>query len=155
MRSAARLAAVAGVISGLWAAQRDDYPVTVKTDHSLSELILSTRPVNYTEIPQPDALVVVTAEKLSKVSHHLQSMTEADQLFTVPAFADVPTRARKTVLDLGRLRTASHALALLAAALRELGPFPGEALEAAVREDAPAHAKLNLEAIRAGVASLP
>ena len=38
VRSASRIVALGGIRSGLWAAQRDDYPVTVKSGHSVSEL---------------------------------------------------------------------------------------------------------------------
>ncbi len=31
------------LLSGLWASQADDYPVTVQTGHSISELIFSPR----------------------------------------------------------------------------------------------------------------
>ena len=40
VRSTARMIGEAAILSGLWAAQQDDYPVTVQTGHSTSELIL-------------------------------------------------------------------------------------------------------------------
>ena len=45
VRSAARVVGEAAILSGLWAAQQDDYPVTVQTGHSISELIFSPRPI--------------------------------------------------------------------------------------------------------------
>ncbi len=41
VRSTARVLGEAAILSGLWAAQQDDYPVTVQTGHSISELIFS------------------------------------------------------------------------------------------------------------------
>jgi 2-oxoglutarate ferredoxin oxidoreductase subunit beta len=41
VRSAARLLGQAATLCGLWAAQRDEYPVTVGTGHSVSDVVLS------------------------------------------------------------------------------------------------------------------
>jgi len=71
VRSNARTVAAAGVLSGLWATQRDDYPVTVKSGHSISEIILSPEEILYTGIERPDALIIVAEEGLNKVSHFL------------------------------------------------------------------------------------
>ena len=56
VRSAARVVGEAAILSGLWAAQQDDYPVTVQTGHSISELIFSPRPILFTGVTRPDAL---------------------------------------------------------------------------------------------------
>ena len=52
----------AAILSGLWAAQQDDYPVTVQTGHSISELIFSPRPILFTGVTRPDALVLATED---------------------------------------------------------------------------------------------
>ena len=44
VRSAARLVGEAAIRSGLWVTQRDDYPVTVKTGHSISEVVMAPQP---------------------------------------------------------------------------------------------------------------
>jgi Pyruvate/2-oxoacid:ferredoxin oxidoreductase gamma subunit len=45
VRSTGRVLGEAAILSGLWAAQQDDYPVTVQTGHSISELIFSPREI--------------------------------------------------------------------------------------------------------------
>ena len=137
VRSSARLFATAAVLSGLYAAQSDDYPVTVKSGHSVSELVLSPRPIRYPAVEVPDALLVVAPEGLAKVRRHLERMGPEGTVLVLPEFADLETRARKVVLDLSRLpkrpRKGERALAAVALAARHLDLFPYEALLAAAR----------------------
>jgi len=60
--TAARLLARAAVASGLFAAQRNDYPVTVKTGYSLAELALSPEPIDDVSGDAADALLVLAPE---------------------------------------------------------------------------------------------
>lgn len=157
VRSSARTIAAAGVLSGLWATQRDDYPVTVMTGHSVSQIILSPNEIMYTGIYKPDALVLVAAEGVAKVQHYLDRMDENDVVFTVPAFADVETRARKIVIDpksFGvRITRANETALMLFAVMQSLNLFPMDALAEAIRRtQRPAIAEQNLallEAVRA------
>ncbi len=153
VRSAAKLVGYAGVLSGLWATQRDDYPVTVKTGHSISEVILGPEEIRYTGIIRPEALVLLSVDGLKKSGQYLASMTEEDLLFTLPQFADVPTRARKVILDPKdagmRVSKLSLALLMTAAALRVLHPFPMAAVEAAVQRFQARFADQNLPVIAA------
>ena len=153
VRSAAKLVGYAGVMSGLWVTQRDDYPVTVKTGHSISEIILSPEEVRYTGIVRPEALVLISQDGLKKAGRYLASMTENDILFTIPQFADVPTRARKIILDPKhagmRISKTSLALLLTAAALRELKLFSMNAVETAVERFQARFAHQNLPIVAA------
>ncbi len=136
VRSAARLAAEAGVLSGLWAAQQDDYPVTVQTGHSISEVILSPDEVLFTGVERPDALIVATGEGRRAAARYLSALTDASVFFVTPEHRDLETPARKVVLDVGasgRGGKKQHALVMLLAAIRLLNIMPVEALEAAIR----------------------
>ena len=137
VRSAAKAAGFAGVLSGLWATQADDYPTTVKSGHSVSEIIFSPEEIRFTGITKPDALVLLSEDGLSKVRHHLARMTPDDVLITTPEFAEVATNARKVVLrpEAGgvRITRANKSLLVTAAALRVLDLFPIEALEESIR----------------------
>jgi pyruvate/2-oxoacid:ferredoxin oxidoreductase beta subunit len=152
VRSAAKLVCEAAIASGLWAAQRDDYPITVKTGHSVSELILSPSEIDYTGITRPDALLVLTEDGLAKVGRYLAAMEPPDKLFALPAFAGAKTRATVSVIDptsspvrLGGGRLALHCLAC---ALRELGIVPFAALEAAAASSG-SYAQENLDTLHA------
>jgi Pyruvate/2-oxoacid:ferredoxin oxidoreductase gamma subunit len=155
VRSAARLVAESALACGLWAAQRDDYPITVKTGHSLSEVVLSPDEIHYTGITRPDALVVLTPEGRAKVGRQLAAMGPEDRVFHLPVAGEIVTRARRIALDAGRLPGRRVALFALAAAVRECGILPLEALEAAAGQGEEAWARENLETIAAARALAP
>ena len=48
-----RLTAQAAIRSGLYAAQADDYPITVRSGHSLSTLVLSPEPLDFAGVGRP------------------------------------------------------------------------------------------------------
>lgn len=142
VRSLARLLGEAALLSGLWAAQQDDYPVTVQSGHSISELIFSPHEIFFTGISRPDALVLVSEEGRRAAGRYLRALTPQSWLFTVPDFAGLETPARKAVFDFAAagIRESKKHLALLttAAALRYLDLFPLEALAEAMRTGQPA-----------------
>ena len=137
VRSTATVVAAAGVLSGLWATQRDDYPVTVMSGHSVSEVILSPEEILYTGIEKPDVLIITAQEGLNKVGHFLRRMDEEDLVFVTPRFADVETRARTVVIDpraFGvRVTRTNETLLAVLAALQQVAPFPYEAVAEAIR----------------------
>ena len=154
VRSSARTVAAAGVLSGLWATQRDDYPVTIMTGHSISEIILSPEEVMFTGISKPDTLIIVAEEGRKKVGHFLERMDASDRVFVTPAFVDVPTRAQKIVVDpkgagIRVTRTNETALVLFAV-MRYLNIYPPDALAEAIRRtQRPAIAEQNLAVLDA------
>jgi pyruvate/2-oxoacid:ferredoxin oxidoreductase beta subunit/Pyruvate/2-oxoacid:ferredoxin oxidoreductase gamma subunit len=153
VRSAARLVGEAAVRSGLWAIQRDDYPVTVQTGHSLSELVLSDVELPLTTVAVPDVLLVLSGDGLRRAGPLLDRMRPDGTVVTVPDHAGLETRARVIVLDPVasgvRVKQADLALVLLAAALARLDVLPIDALRAAAR--ASPFATSNLAAVEAGL----
>lgn len=151
VRSAARLVGEAAVLSGLQATQRDDYPITVQTGHSLSELVLSPEPIGFTGLERPDALVLLSQDGLAKSGRFLAAMGEEDRVFALPEFANVETRASVRILDPAtapiRIGPTRRALWALARMLRETAIVPLEALEEAARRGR--YADENLETIAA------
>ncbi|HID85916.1 MAG TPA: hypothetical protein EYP55_00880, partial [Anaerolineae bacterium] len=136
-RSTARALGQGAVLSGLWVTQRDDYPVTVMSGHSVSEVIMSPRPIHYTGISRPEILILLSREGLAKVGHYLARMTEKDTLYINTSLLPIETRARIVVLDFGRagVRASKRNMAMLgvAAALRHAGLYPLEAFKEAIR----------------------
>ncbi len=159
VRSAAQALGYAGVLSGLYVTQADDYPTTVKSGHSVSEIILSPEEIRYTGIARPDALVLLSEDGLAKVRHHLAAMTPDDVLITTPEFADVATQARKAIIAPHgggvRITRTNKSLIVTAAALRLLDLFPIAALSEAVRRFQARFADENLPVIEASAALLP
>ena len=158
VRSAVRMLGVGALLSGLRAAQRDDYPITIKSGHSVSELVLSPDEIYYTGIRRPDALLVLSEDGYQKIKHYLPLMTGDDLVFVSPPFAGVETQAQVHVIDLSRssLRVprAGTTLAILAAMLKQLDLFPPQALEEAARLGRRQFVDENLKAIAAGFGSV-
>jgi pyruvate/2-oxoacid:ferredoxin oxidoreductase beta subunit len=153
--TAVRTVARGAIASGLWAALRNDYPVTVQSGHSVSELILSPEEIHYPGATRPDALVILSPEGRAKATRYLAAMGQNDRVFTLPECADMKTRARITPIDPSRasvrLAGTDVALAMVAAVVQHLGLLPPEALEQAVRDSGGAHVDSGLQAIRAGL----
>ncbi len=83
----------------MWAAQRDDYPITVKSGHSIAELVLSPTEIDYTAVDRPDAMILLSADGVAKVGHRLAAMDATGVVFAVPEVADVKTKAAVHVID--------------------------------------------------------
>ena len=134
--SSAKLVGTAAILSGLWAAQRDDYPITIMTGHSIAELVLSPWEIDYPGILRPDAMLLLSEDGASKVGRKLAAMEESDILFVVPALAGVKTRAQVRIIDPAgapvKLAATQVALYCVTRMLKELGILPMEAIEAAV-----------------------
>jgi 2-oxoglutarate ferredoxin oxidoreductase subunit beta len=152
VRSTARLVGESALLSGLFAAQRDDYPITVKTGHSIAELVLSPRTIDYTAIERPDAMILLSRDGVAKVGRQLAAMLPTDRVFAVPEVSDVKTNASVTVVDPAhspvRVGAGRIALYTVAHALKLLGVIPVEALEAAATLRPSEHAEANAETIR-------
>jgi len=154
VRSAARLFGEGAIRSGLWAAQRDDYPITVKTGHSLSEVVVGPESVVPGSGSGPDVAVLLSEDGERRARETLRSMRPGSVLVTLPAFAGVETGAEVVVVDPAtaeaRIPRAQLALALIGVALVRTGLYPVEALREAAA--AGPFAEENLSAIDAGVA---
>jgi Pyruvate/2-oxoacid:ferredoxin oxidoreductase gamma subunit len=152
VRSATRLLAHAAMLCGLWVAQRDDYPITVKTGHSLSMLAVGPDPIRYAAIPVPDVVVVAAPEGLAKARPLLAGMSSDGLVVTTPEFSP-ETAARVEVVDPGRSATripkADLALALLTVAAVRTGAVPLEALRRAAGTGDPRFAAKTIETIEA------
>jgi Pyruvate/2-oxoacid:ferredoxin oxidoreductase gamma subunit len=152
--SAARLLARAGILSGLYAAQRNDYPVTVKTGHSTSELILGPTPIDYAGVTNPDLLLVLSADGKKQARRYLAQMDAEGEVLALAECLPLETRARVTTMDFAaaglKLQASQHALAAVALAAARFGLVPAPALDEAVRQGEAEHVEANLKAIEAG-----
>jgi len=153
VKSTASALAVGGMLSGLWATQRDDYPTTVMSGYSVSEVILGRDEILFMGIEEPDILAVLTAEGLSQVPRHLSAMNESQTVYAVPELADkIETRARKIVFNWQRAAPSKKSLALTATAamVRHANLFPLDAFREAITLGQRAEiAEENLKAVQA------
>jgi len=153
VNTAARLLGDAAIRSGLWVSQQSDYPVTVKTGHSLSQVTMTPEPEPIVPVQVPEALLLLSQDGYRKVKGMLGALPATTRVFAVPEFSDIETRAELEIVDLAaaavRVPKASHALAMAACAIERLGIFPLDALRDAAAVG-PFGAK-NLEAIDGAV----
>jgi 2-oxoglutarate ferredoxin oxidoreductase subunit beta len=155
IRSAAALFAEAGIFAGLHATQKDDYPITVRTGHSVSEIIVSPETIDYTGIDSADCIVVISEDGLRKVRSRIEKSGDTCTVYADESLEIPETRARIRRLPLARVASQAGKLAVslgaLSAVLADTRLFPVEALETAVRTfQAPAIVAAGLDAVTAG-----
>lgn len=131
--TAAGALARGGVLSGLWATQRNDYPVTVRTGFSFSEVILSPEEVLFTGITAPDVVLDLFPEGHGKVAGRIRALGPGARVYRAPDVPQVETQARVTTLDFASVKGYERkkelwGLMAVAAALRDSGAYPTEAL---------------------------
>jgi Pyruvate/2-oxoacid:ferredoxin oxidoreductase gamma subunit len=156
IRSTATLFAEGSIFAGLNATQKDDYPITVQTGHSVSEIILSAQRIDYAGIDSPDFFVVLSADGLARVRARIEKLAAACILYSEETLELPETKAqvrRFPLAALGRpVGKLSVATAALAALLEDSGIFPPEAFATAIESFQSAEiARINLKAVRAGV----
>jgi Pyruvate/2-oxoacid:ferredoxin oxidoreductase gamma subunit len=156
IRSSTTTFAKAAISAGLAVTQKDDYPITVMTGHSVAEIILSRSPIEYTAIDAPDYFLVLSNEGLKKSRERIRRLPETCRLYAEESLELPETRAR--VVKLPFVRTArkinrlSVSTVALAAVLRDTGLFPMDAYAEAISAfDKPDIADINLKALDAGV----
>ncbi len=152
IRSAAKIVALGGIRAGLWAAQRDDYPVTVKAGHSVTELWLAPHEMPMAAVVAPDVMAVISADGYAKAGPYLAAMGPDALVLTIPDFADLDTKAQVRVIDPKaapkRIPKTSLGLVYLSAAIALTEPYPIDALREAAA--AGSFAEINLEAVDTG-----
>ena len=154
VRSAARLVATAAMQAGLWSAQRDDYPITVKSGHSVSEVIISPNEIHYSGVESPDVLVIVSDDGYGKAGPYLRSMDETDAVYVADGQPQPETAAKVITVDPAssemRIPRASLALAMVSKAIHETDLVPFDLFEGTAGEGG--FGEKNLELVAAGVA---
>ncbi len=154
VRSAARLVSLAAMRAGWWSAQRDDYPITVKSGHSVSEVIVAPEEIHYSGVDKPDVLVVVSEDGVGKSGPYLENMDE-DGIVFVAAGLDIPkTAATVVTVDVAnadiRIPKASMALAVAAKAIHDTGLVPFDSFKKVAGEGS--FGDKNMELVTAGTA---
>lgn len=136
IKSAALALGRAAVRSGLHATQKDDYPITVRTGHSISEVIVSPRPIRFTGIEAADVAILLAREGAARSRAALAAMPESALVIADGGLDVPPTRARVERQDLeGASRNfgATHvALWAIARWIERDGLLPKEAFRDAV-----------------------
>jgi pyruvate/2-oxoacid:ferredoxin oxidoreductase beta subunit len=135
--SAAGALARGGIMSGLFATQRNDYPVTVRTGFSLAEVILSAEPIRFTGIERPDIVLDLFPEGHAKVAELVRALDAGATVYRNAELPEVETAADVVTLDFGSARGFERkkdmwALMAVARAVADSDAYPIEALVDAV-----------------------
>ena len=155
VRSTAMALGRGAVLSGLWASQRDDYPVTVMSGHSVAEVILSPTPIDYPGIESPDIMAVLTGDGLKAVRTQMARLGPGSRLYWNSELGPVETQAQLIPLNLAgatvRVTKENAALLATAAILQRESLYPLAALSDAIVLGQKAEiAQENLIALQAG-----
>lgn len=159
IRSAATLLGAGGIMSGLYATQKDDYPITVRTGHSAAEVLLSSDPIDYTGIEAPDAVLILSSDGLSHLGKKPARYPAETRVYVEEELGEIDTPARMIRLPFKRTAKAVGRSALAAVGLgavltgEELYP-PEAFLDAAARLQKEKVADLNRKGFEAGASLL-
>jgi Pyruvate/2-oxoacid:ferredoxin oxidoreductase gamma subunit len=142
--SAAHLFGRAALSCGLWVSQKDDYPVTVQSGHSLSKIKISRGRIDHLGIDAPDAVLIVSQDGLKEAAEILPRLGKDAVVIAakgLKALEGTPSPlegggrgegARFIELDLSGLDKTVHATAMFARYLTLNQFMPRQALRAAI-----------------------
>jgi pyruvate/2-oxoacid:ferredoxin oxidoreductase beta subunit/Pyruvate/2-oxoacid:ferredoxin oxidoreductase gamma subunit len=137
--TAARLLCKAGIVAGLYAAERRDYPVTVKTGYSLAEVVLSPRPIDDVNVAEADALVFLAPEGRAQALSYLSRLSTRARVFAVSDAGPEGTGHRVERLDLAlagvRVPRELTTITVVAAVAFTLGLVSPDAFREAIEPD--------------------
>ena len=146
--STAALLGTGAVLSGLNATRRDDYPVTVMTGHSVSEIILSPNEVYYTGIDRPNIFIALAKEGMKTTRRQFEAMSKEDTLYVRRDLLPMSTPARTIPMDIERTSRKEVAVTAISAVLRHSNLYPLDAFREAIRIiQRPALAEDSLKAV--------
>jgi pyruvate/2-oxoacid:ferredoxin oxidoreductase beta subunit/Pyruvate/2-oxoacid:ferredoxin oxidoreductase gamma subunit len=113
--TAGEILCLAGLTAGLNTTQKNEYNITVLRGHSISELILSPREIDYTGIKQPDVVLALAQEGVDRRKDMFEHLS-SDALVLQADGVEVPAgKARIHSMDLKsrKIRKPDWALASL------------------------------------------
>jgi 2-oxoglutarate/2-oxoacid ferredoxin oxidoreductase subunit beta len=133
--SSGALLAHAAMLGGMRATQKNDYDITVMRGPSISELILSPEPILYTGVEQPDVIVALAREGVTRKRELFAKMSLDGRILREKGLKIPDTPAHIIEIDFkgyGFKRT-ERALAALSLLARAKDPITPEMFEAALR----------------------
>ncbi|MCF8228960.1 MAG: 2-oxoacid:acceptor oxidoreductase family protein [Bacteroidales bacterium] len=110
VQSAAELFIRAGMKSGLHVTKKGSYPVTVGVGFSASHLILSPDEILYSGSPQPDVMIVTSADGLKFARKQIEKLSEDKILFIDESLEKPETKAQLISMPLRKEAGARNAM---------------------------------------------
>ncbi len=155
IKSSATLFAEAAMLSGLDATQKDDYPITVMTGHSIAEITLSPEQIDYTAIESPDYFVVISKDGLKRARSRIENLSENCTLLAEETLELPETKAKIIRIPLfqnaKKIYKLTIAIMSLAALLKHSNLYPLDALKKIISNfQKPSVVEINLNAVKIG-----
>jgi Pyruvate/2-oxoacid:ferredoxin oxidoreductase gamma subunit len=153
VQSAAGLFCQAALVAGLYATQKNDNPVTQGTGFSLAEVCLSSEPIEYTGMGQPDAVIIASSDGWRELDANgtFARCQPGTLLLEDAELPDPPAAGRLLRLPLRKAATPKQAaLAGVAAWLERDSVLPGAIWEAGLMRLPSDRRQAALEAVRIG-----
>ncbi len=98
--TAGEIFCLAGMLAGLYATQKSDYDITVLRGPSISEMILSPEPIDYTGITRPTVVFALGPEGVARRKALWAELDEECLVLQAEGVDTPPTRARQVRLAL-------------------------------------------------------
>jgi pyruvate/2-oxoacid:ferredoxin oxidoreductase beta subunit/Pyruvate/2-oxoacid:ferredoxin oxidoreductase gamma subunit len=151
--SAASSFCMGAILSGLEVSKRDDYPVTVKSGHSIAEIIISPNKITFSSITKPNLMVILFPEGLIKSKHLINILSKKDYIILSSDLPEVDTLARKIIIDFNKAGMAGRKMEYreimaLTVAIKLFDYYPLDAFKAAIQMRS-SYANENLAAVEA------
>ncbi len=156
VRSAVGVLGEIAVAGGLFAAQQDDFPITVRRGFSISNLVIAPEPIQYATVDSPDVRVILSPDGLARLASASRWRTSG--MVVAPVDLELPFDVLNGVaLDFKKLEKnagkESLALAVLAFAILKADLIdPATLASAANTLPVGPYRQSNLRAITEGIA---
>ena len=113
--TAGELLCISGMLSGLKATLKSDYPVTVLRGHSVGEIVLSPKAIDFTGINEPGWLIVIGKEGLQRKRDMFLKLNNGTVILKDKQIPLPPCRGKVVEFDFKGIRSRDRALLFLAA----------------------------------------
>ena len=132
--TAGEIVCLAGASAGLYATQKNDYPITVMRGHSISETILSGKKIGYTGLQSPSTVLVLGQEGANRRRKIFGALSENAVIIKALNVDIDDTKARVLECDFEKykIKPRDYALASLAVLAKQNRAINREMLEAAL-----------------------
>ena len=155
VRSAAGLLAQSSMYAGLSVTQKDDYPITVMTGYSVSEIIVSPERINYTAIDTADYFVLISEDGLKNTKSRIEKLPSTCTLYVEKSLELPHTEAKIIRLPLiataKKVNRLSISIVALAALVKDSGIINLDAFaEAITAFQKPEFVEISLRALETG-----
>ncbi len=103
---------LAGILQGLHATQKNDYPITVLRGHSVSELVLAKDKIGFTGITSPDIVLVLADEGVKRRYKMFETLDETCFILKSRDIEIPSCKSRIFEVDFKKLKIKSTDMAL-------------------------------------------